>query len=273
MFDRNRCAGCGFANRPNQFFSSITYTDNQGWSRYNGGTFTLTKKPTHGYSFQVSYTVGKTISVLDATGPGRDSSQAPVVDAYNLNAQRGLASFDIPQTLSFYTVWDLPKLAGSNRWLRGVAGGWELGTVTSLQAGYPATVTDSRTDFNNDGFFFDIPNALAGAHVQCDRGQFFSGCLNPANFASPSLGQEGNAGRNTFRGPGYANVDFSAGKSFHIPWSVKEGATFRIRAELYNLFNRVNFSNFDTNLADGTFGKSTAVFNPRTAQFSGRIEF
>lgn len=279
MFDRNRCAGCGFNGRPNPFFSSITYTDNSGWSRYNGGTFTLTKKPTHGLSFQVAYTIGKTVSVLDATGPGRDSSQAPVIDAYNLNAQRGLSSFDIPQALSFYTVWDLPKLAATNRWLRGVAGGWEIGTVTSLQAGYPATVIDTRTDFNNDGMFFDVPNALPGAHVHCDRGQFLTGCLNPANFVDPPLGQQGNAGRNTFRGPGYANVDFSAGKQFHLRWFDKEGATLRIRGELFNLFNRVNLTGYDTNLADGspatggTFGTATGVFNPRTVQLSGRIEF
>jgi hypothetical protein len=87
------------------------------------------------------------------------------------------------------------------------------------------------------------------------------------------LGQEGNLGRNTYHGPGLAQVDLSLLKNFPIPWFLHEGAKLQFRAESYNLLNRVNLSGFDTNLADGTFGMATSTFTPRSFQFAARIEF
>jgi hypothetical protein len=48
---------------------------------------------------------------------------------------------------------------------------------------------------------------------------------------------------------------------------------FQLRFEFFNMFNRVNLTSFDTNLADGTFGKVTAQQLPRNWQVGGRITF
>ena len=45
-------------------------------------------------------------------------------------------------------------------------------------------------------------------------------------------------GRNKFYGPGYGSVDFSVIKD--IP--IKERFTLQLRAEMFNLFNRVNLA-------------------------------
>jgi hypothetical protein len=101
---------------------------------------------------------------------------------------------------------------------------------------------------------------------------------------------EGNAGRNSFRGPGYANVDFSPSKSFQIPWFVgHEGAKLKVLGEFYNLFNRTNLNSPSSNLAfqsnvpiaqgasgnstNGNFGRATGAFNPRQIEVGLRIEF
>jgi hypothetical protein len=57
-------------------------------------------------------------------------------------------------------------------------------------------------------------------------------------------------------------------------FSVTEKATLDFRVEAFNLFNRVQFSNPDTGLGDGTFGWiSSTLNNPRLLQVSGRFTF
>ncbi|HMH06224.1 MAG TPA: hypothetical protein VK579_06030, partial [Terriglobales bacterium] len=153
--------------------------------------------------------------------------------------------------------------------------------AASLQAGYPYTVTDCV--YRPDGINCVLPDVAASEKGKtCDRAGFLNGCLDPAAFTVPATpGVEGNVGRNTFRGPGYANVDFSTMKYFHIPWFTKEGARFQIRGEFFNLFNRTNIQ--PLSFANGgaasdvnnpsTFAKALAVYSPRTIQVGARIEF
>jgi hypothetical protein len=80
-----------------------------------------------------------------------------------------------------------------------------------------------------------------------------------ALFPIPPFGSAGNLGRNHFRGPGI-NSDAVLNKQVGIHERVK----LDMRFEFYNLFNRVQFSQPDNLLADGTlFGHSTAgTFRP-----------
>ena len=287
--NRNRFAGDrqlnnGVVTRLNSFFTGMNYTDNSGWSNYNGAAFSLRKTPSHGYYYQISYTIGKTISLSDAPGPGRDSSTAgaangALADAYNIGAYRGLAAFDIPQNLSFNFVWEVPSPHFDNRWLNGLVHGWQATGLGTLESGYPATVISGAggviNDCNGDGSGPDLPNALAGNSIdKVSRSTYMTGALNKANFGVPTPGTEGTLGRNTFRGPGYANTNISLLKNSHIPWFVgKEGARFQLRGEFYNVFNRVNLNNLNTSLASNNFGRALGVFYPRTLQISMRIEF
>src|SRR5262249_32609703 len=56
-------------------------------------------------------------------------------------------------------------------------------------------------------------------------------------------------GRNSFRGPGYFDIDTSIGKSFGLPAMkfLGENAKFNFTANFYNLFNKVNLTNVNTN--------------------------
>ena len=110
------------------------------------------------------------------------------------------------------------------------------------------------------------------------RSNYLKGVFAASDFPSPCptsdpCGIEGNLGRDTFRGPGFAQVDMSFAKTNHIPWFVREGAETKFRVELYNVFNRVNLTGWDTNLSDGLFGKATGTFQARTIQLSLRIDF
>ncbi|HYV32335.1 MAG TPA: hypothetical protein VEO53_14685, partial [Candidatus Binatia bacterium] len=76
-------------------------------------------------------------------------------------------------------------------------------------------------------------------------------------------------------GPGYINTDFSALKKTHIPWFIgAEGAQLEFRAEFFNVFNNVNLTTVDSDIATGSsFGLAFASFPARDIQFGLRIEF
>ena len=298
--DRNRCVGCfdptsGTPIRPNSFFNLISYGDNSGWAHYNGATFSILHRFSQSFTFQGAFTVGKTTSVVDAPGPGRDSLLAPVYDPYNINAQAGPAAFDIPRAFTMHGLWELPKLSAQNAAVRGVLGSWQLSGTASLQGGYPYTVVDCNHSPTGNGGSCVLPDVSSSAKgTSCGRSGFVAGCLSSSDFALPcalnadnhlSCGSgpwEGNAGRNSFRGPGYADVDMSLAKYFHIPWFTnKENARLQVRGEMLNLFNRVNLNNVSSDLAlnsvqkstNTNFGKAQGAYFPRTVQFAARIEF
>jgi hypothetical protein len=76
------------------------------------------------------------------------------------------------------------------------------------------------------------------------------------NFIRNSMPSGGNLGRNTFRGPGYANTNLSLMKRFILPNEMQ----LQIRGDFINAFNHDNFANPDSNMsnaATGTFGTQT----------------
>ena len=97
-----------------------------------------------------------------------------------------------------------------------------------------------------------VDNALTGAGNQradLAGNPYFSGdrnhqaiisqYLNPAAFAANAIGTYGVLGRNTFIGPGYANLDLGVVKDF----SPRERIKAQLRFEMFNSLNHANFSN------------------------------
>ena len=131
-----------------------------------------------------------------------------------------------------------------------------------------------KGDYNADGNNYDFPNTPSfGNSVSASRSNFLSGVFPASAFPTPAPGQEGNLGRNTFIGPGLANVNLDVVKTVHIPWFVHEGATLQVRGELINLFNRVNLYNPTSDLSSPLFGTSTTQNLPRSVTFSLRIQY
>jgi hypothetical protein len=126
-----------------------------------------------------------------------------------------------------------------------------------------------------DGFNYDVPNTPSfGNYLSTSRSTFITGLFTPSQFPVPAPGREGSLGRNTFDGPGFANVNLNVVKTAHIPWVIGgEGATLEFRTEIFNLFNRVNLNQPTSDLSSGLFGRSTSQRQPRQVQFGLRIAF
>ncbi len=304
VIDRNRFAGDLIQNqdtlhRLNPFFATVNYGDNSASSSYNGATVSVRKIFSQNYTFQTSYTLGKAIDEVNSVGPGSGAVYAEVIDAYNVAAQRGLSPNDVRQKVALNFVAHLPSFTNMTAPVRYILGGWEASSLAVFQSGLPQTVYTSATfvpvwndpacattvtpncqvigntggDYNADGNTYDLPNKPSfSLNKSYSRSEYLTGLFSASAFSAPALGQEGTVGRDTVHGPGMAQVDFSLLKNLKVPW-FHEQANLQFRAEVYNLFNRVNLNNFAGDLTSGSFGKATGTFTPRSIQLGARLGF
>jgi hypothetical protein len=96
--------------------------------------------------------------------------------------------------------------------------------------------------------------------------------VSAADFPVPAAGTEGNELRNLFRNPGMFQVDAAVLKNNHVPWLGEEG-NLQFRFDFINVLNHGNLGPVDANMADGTFGKSTAALPARSLQLGIRVAF
>ena len=103
--------------------------------------------------------------------------------------------------------------------------------------GTPVTVPVINVPGGGNFRNFRRPDYVGGnPFLHTGDGRYF---LNPSAFAIPAPGRIGNLGRNALHGPILAQFDLTMQKQFPI----RERIRFEFRAEIYNLFNRVNFAN------------------------------
>jgi hypothetical protein len=154
-----------------------------------------------------------------------------------------------------------------------VINGWQVSSVIRYRSGLPtAVIGDLAYNANYWLSSLAIPTAPVKTSVQIDQNG------NPSIFGNPSAANSfadelpGHSGaRAPVRLAPFFNTDMTVSKSFKLP---KEGQRIQFRAEAFNVFNNVNFSNPSLSLqAPGTFGEFQAVADPRTMQFALRYEF
>jgi hypothetical protein len=105
---------------------------------------------------------------------------------------------------------------------------------------------------------------------------------NGGVLTPPAYGTVGDTGQGVFAGPNYRNVDFSVSKL----WKLKERYSAQFRLEVFNLFNRADFSAPGSNPssgASGGFGYATSTPDstnavlgsggPRHIQFGLKLAF
>ncbi len=266
----------GRLTRLNPSFARVLLGRLIGESDGHLGSFMLSRRFSRGWSVRGIYTFGKALDFVSSNDNGVGGGQN-VFNALNIPGQRGRSDYHIGRSLKFDSVWELPDPWKSG-WKSKTIGGWRLAAIAILQTGRPFNVIHGGPypagDFNADGFNYDPPNTPAfGNHISAERSDFIRGLFRAADFPRPAPGTQGSLGRNTFDGPGLANANFGIIKAIRIPWFTAEGATFEIRGEVFNLFNRVNLTQPNGDLSSAFFGRSTSQTLPRAAQFGLRIEY
>ena len=277
--DANRFAGDLIQNggslaRLNPSFGSVLYGQSIGIANAEVAAFAISKQFSRGWSVHAIYNYGKSLDYTSSNDNGVGGGES-VFDVNNPKRNYGRSDYDARHRVSVDAVWRIPGMHGEIPHF--ITSGWTLSPVIVLQSGQPFTVYTSAVfpsgDFNADGYNYDVPNAPSfGNAKSTSRSDFLKGVFAASDFPLPSPGTEGNLGRNTYNGPGLANVNMAAQRIFKLPFLGDRG-DLEFRGEILNLFNRVNLTTPVGDLASGEFGKSTDQNLPRTIQVLGRIRF
>ena len=257
----------------NNAFLHAEFFNNAASSIYNALQANITKRMSHGLAIEAAYTWSHAIDdSSDPLVPAAGNQGFPR-NSLDLAAERGNSDFDVRQRLVLNYCWQLPIGRGRSHLTEGMTGaileGWQVAGITTFSGGLPYeifTATDTahtgqpqRPDFNPAGTPVPVSNPLTQTGP------------NLGLFSDAPFGSAGNLGRNHFHGPGINNWDMVLQKSINLTERV--GLDFR--AETYNLFNRVQFTQPGNLTSDlGTFGQSTGEVR-RADQTSGarQIQF
>ena len=287
----NPCTGQMVPNTPllNPCFGIMRTWETSVNSSYEALQVSMNKKFTHGLAFTTNYTWAHSIdlrSTWHALTSGGSATDANAVgeagystDPNRLYLERGDSLFDIRHRVVGTVEWDLPWMKGQQGLTGHVLGGWTVNTILSVQSGFPFTVAAASKDFNGTGIRGQRPDTPSfGNHMSFSPCDFEAGCSSSGGmtaiasaFPTPAPGTDGNLGRNTFRGPGFADTDFSLFK--RIPLGSNEARYLQFRAEFFNLLNRTNLYPPVANLSSNNFGLSTQAFDPREIQFGMKLFF
>ncbi len=248
-----QCSRPYFAQFPN--FASINQLESRDNSNYNSLQALLRIAAWHGLTSQFSYTWSHALD--DETG----LFPYPPQDSTNPKGDYGNSDFDTRHTFIAYATYDIPGSARGPQWL---SHGWQLNSIVNLHGGQPYTVAAS-TNSSGNGEFNDRADAVPGvdpyagvSHKIVDGvAQWF----NPAAFVDPPQGQYGTTRRNAYYNPGFSEADLSVFKNTKI----HERVTLQLRAEMFNLFNRVNLAPVGFSKAVDSSG---AIFSTIGAYFA-----
>ena len=164
----------------------------------------------------------------------------------------------------------------SSSTVRAIFGGWQINSIATFNSGTPFTVTDSANvslQANSppiSGFVAARPNEVgdpnAGPHTVdawVSRSAFQR--LDPVTQA----GQFGNEGRNSVRGPGYADIDLSLVRNIRL----SQGTRLELRLESFNVTNVTNLGLPVADLNSANFGRILSAGPPRLMQFGVKYVF
>jgi len=264
-------------------------SDFHGYSHYNAGNVKVNRS-SGGLALTAVYTWAKSLddksaaAGVGATGSGFQG----FMNNHNPGLDYGRSDFDVSQRFVASYIYQLPVgrgkpvLGTASRGLDAVVGGWQLEGITTLQKGFPYSVTASDTN-SLDGTFFQRANYTPSCNIHAGSSQYHR--LNMACFTQPGAGTYGNTGRNWLTQPGINDWDMGLTKSFQI----YERARFEFKFDTFNTFNHHQYDVTVGGLATGGSGGSSAVdagvgdalggditgaaTNARVVQLSGKITF
>ena len=282
-------------------YGTLKIIDHKMYSNYNSLQVTWNKQAGH-MTFLTNYTFGKALGIRNENGDGGN-----VTDPTCLRCNYGTLPNNRTQIFNLAYVYEFPTLHDANRFVKGVANGWQISGLTQFQSGsdlqaaissnfsYIGYIKGGTTFMGktlNSGYNLQASSedALGTADITlmpvltCDprKGlqphQYINGnCFSP--WVTP--GVQGNVVWPTLTGPGFFNSDLSLFKNF--AWGNSESRKLQFRFSGYNFLNHPNrtFISGDPNLLlqfssagalnNSNFGYATNTIGHRIIQ--GMVKF
>jgi outer membrane receptor protein involved in Fe transport/uncharacterized protein YegL len=261
-------------------FNVVRLTDNSGSSNFQALNLRVNKRLANNFTFNARYSLSRS---TDNVSTGTITSGPFLSDT---GAEKGASDYDTRHTLSIFGAYDIPTFfkSGHAKWW---ARDWTISANLNARSAFPVNVTYAQV--NDLGVLLYRPDILPGASPYNTSGGPRS--IDPAAFSIPAVLRQGSQERNSLRGFPLFQLNASLEKKFRLG----SEASFRIKAEAFNVLNTVNYENMSGNLGtrfpDGTFlpnyyfGKTVASlgsgsYSPfylyggaRTIQLSAKLVF
>ncbi len=285
----------------------VDYYANTGSGNYNALLATLAHNFSHNFQAQAQYTWSK--SMDEGSGPYYEDPYP-----FDSHAAYGRSDYNVQNAFKLFGLWQPVFFHGSDTWLEKTLGGWSLSGIFNAHTGFPFNPVYNTTTnpyYQGAGYTQLRPAAYLGGAGSKTNKDIFMAPVNPnyggdptkyfkapsyvAGPAFPATAPVPTPGihRNSLTGPGYQDLDGSLSKAFGLPNNrvLGKAAVFEVRADVYNVFNKINIntSSIDTLVGaanpDGTvhsfnphFGVPTAssggaALGSRTVQLQARFSF
>jgi Carboxypeptidase regulatory-like domain/TonB-dependent Receptor Plug Domain len=233
--------------RLNPYVGQISAMIPEGFSLYNSLQAGVTKRLTTRFQLQASYTWAKSIDDGSSSTFGDTFANSVSSLPYFARPLRiGVSDFNIKNNFVvnyLLLLPDAPDSFGAAGW---ALNGWQYGGIFQVSSGLPITPLISGDPLglrSSDTFDFPNRNYSCNPVNKQNKIQY----LNPACFSYPAESSTynpflGDSSRNSVIGPGLQEFDMSFVKNNPVK---KFGDQFNVqfRAELFNIFNRVNYAN------------------------------
>jgi hypothetical protein len=241
---------------------------------YNSLQTKLTKRFSYGLDVNSSFTWAKQENIGAEGEVSFSAITPPVNDVFNRNQQKYLSGFDQPFLLVISGTYTTPKMGG-NKLVSLAARDWQIGGLLRYGSGLPIMAPVATNNLNAILFRGSGPGQGGGTpanrvpgvplftkdlNCHCfDPNTTF--VLNPDAWTQPAPGQFGTSAYyySDYRYQRRPVENVALGRTFRF----REKATFMIRAEFTNLFNRAQINN-----PTSTNASATRATNPFTGQNS-----
>jgi hypothetical protein len=239
---------------------TVQFADPGGNSEYQAFQLSAEKHLSRGLTLLANYSRSKSIDNLSSTNP------------FTRRFEHSLSQNDIPNNFKLSGVWQVPgpKAGPANKLLNG----WEINPLITRQSGFPFNV-NSGVDNSFSGIGSDRADYKGGGSAQLSygrsHGEEILRWFDTSRFTVNAPGTFGNSGRYILRGPRFFNTDVGILKSTKLA----ERVNLQFRAELFNIFNNVNFSLPNSNISSSQAGRITGVLpdSQRIVQFGLKLMF
>ena len=282
-----------------------TVLENKGLTNYNALQVRVEHAYSNGFVAMFNYTWSKATGLIGGSGgssyaesqaAGLGTTSSGGIDYRNMDNNRGYLGYDVTHRFVAVVSYELPfgrgkKFELKNNVLREIAGGWQLGTVVTLQGGQPWGPNCGGMNgrcFEVSGQPVEVPADLQHWYDgkttvtlpdgrMVTPGAFTFLKWNPDRFAPPVV-QFPNGTYQVdqywwgstsmyvagLRTPGFYNTNLTVNRRIRI----KERVGMEILAEATNAFNRTNFSPSAVNAGVGAILTPNATANAKVGQNS-----
>jgi hypothetical protein len=230
-------------------FAALSLTTNSATSDYHALQIKLQRRLSRGVQGLASYSWSHSIdnASTDAFASRLNTPEGLAIP----NIDRGNSDFDIRHSFTAGLTADL-RAPGTNRAVQALLGGWSLDAFVLARSAPPVDVVGAA--YNATGIaVFLRPNIRPGLPIELDGSGYPGGKIFNAAAFTPSVGQQGNLGRNVLRGFDATQADIGVQRIFRI----SERLGLRFRSEFFNIFNHPSFGSPTGSTTSGLFGRST----------------